>query len=67
MALYSDVKEIKVISNPDEVNRLRKNGWIYKRETIDENGNFIFLLERRFYNSVEEFHEDCERERKFLL
>ena len=53
MSIYSDIKEIKVLDNTDEVNELLKDWWelleLYKKE-----GSIMFVLGRRFYQPIAE-------------
>ena len=64
MARYSDIKEIKVLSDPDEVNSLLKKWWelleIYKSEDY----GIMFVLGRSFCKSIGEFNGDCMYERR---
>ena len=57
MSDYSGIKEIEVVENFREVNRLLKNGWelleIFKNEA-----DVMFVLGRRFYESIEELRSD---------
>lgn len=60
MRNFSSVKEIKVLSDPTEVNKLLKDWWelleIYKTEDF----RIMFVLGRSFYKSIGEFRGDCE-------
>jgi len=57
MPRYSDIKEIKVLSDPDRVNDLLKDWWklleLYKIED-----GIMFVLGRDFYESLAEFTEE---------
>ena len=53
MSDYSDVKEIKVLDNADEANELLKDWWELL-ELFKNEGSIMFVLGRRFYQSIEE-------------
>lgn len=57
MSRYANIREIKVIDDPNDVNELLRDWWelleIYKGED-----GIVFILGRNHYNSIQEFL-DC--------
>ena len=61
MSTYSDVKEIKVLDDPDAVNDLLSDWWELLEIAKNEHG-LMFVLGRKFYNSMEELRCDYKGE-----
>ena len=53
MADYSNIKEIKVLSDPDRVNELLKDWWELLELYKNEDG-IMFVLGRSFYKSIDD-------------
>lgn len=61
MLCYSSIREIKILDNPDEVNKLLKEWWelleLYKNEY-----GIMFVLGRNSYKPIEDLRDDYQCE-----
>ena len=62
MAGYSSIRKIKVIDDPDEVNRLLKKWWELLEICKGESG-ILFVLGSYSYNPIDEFRDNYAHER----
>lgn len=58
---YSDIKEIKVLDNANEVNELLGDWWELL-ELFKHEGRIMYVLGRRFYRSIEELRSNYNGE-----
>lgn len=58
---YSGIKEIKVLDNVDEVNELLEDWWELL-ELFKKDDSIMFVLGRRFYQSLEELRSNYNGE-----
>ena len=61
MSNYSDIKEIKVLDNVGEVNKLLQDWWELL-ELFKKDDSIMFVLGRRFYQSLEELRSNYNGE-----
>lgn len=61
MSTYSDIKEIKVLDNANDVNELLGDWWELL-ELFKHEGRIMYVLGRRFYQSVEELRSNYNGE-----
>ena len=61
MSNYSGIKEIKVLDNVGEVNKLLQDWWELL-ELFKKDDSIMFILGRRFYQSLEELRSNYNGE-----